>query len=126
MSFDEFQNNARLYVIGALEPQETEEFEDARKKFGQRADDFIAQLKPKEQMAIVAFHSSADLIQDFTSSKQLLARAVTSVTYGNTPRVLDALYAAIDTGMKNATFRRVALLLTTGYEGERRAAAGTS
>jgi VWFA-related protein len=84
------------------------------------AEEFVAQLKPKEQMAIVAFHSSADLIQDFTSSKQLLARAVNSVTYGNTPRVLDALYAAIDTGMKNSTFRRVALLLTTGYEGDSR------
>ena len=84
------------------------------------ADDFIAQLKPKEQMAIVAFHSSADLIQDFTSSQELLRRAVNSVTYGNTPRVLDALYAAIDTGMKNATFRRVALVLTTGYEGDSR------
>ena len=84
------------------------------------ADDFVAQLKPKEQMAIVAFHSSADLIQDFTSSKQLLARAIGSVTYGNTPRVLDALYAAIDTGMKNATFRRVVVILTTGYEGDSR------
>src|SRR5256885_8393227 len=84
------------------------------------AEDLIAQLKPKEQMAIVAFHSSADLIQDFTSSKQLLGRAIGSVTYGNTPRVLDALYAAIDTGMKNATFRRVVVILTTGYEGDSR------
>src|SRR5260221_2959618 len=84
------------------------------------ADEFLAQLKPKEQMAIVAYHSSADLIQDFTSSKQLLSKAVNSVSYGNTPRLLDALYAAIDTGMKNATFRRVAVLLTTGYEGDSR------
>jgi VWFA-related protein len=84
------------------------------------AEDLIAQLKPKEQMAIVSFHSSADLIQDFTSSKELLARAVSAVTYGNEPRVLDGLYAAIDTGMKNATFRRVVLLLTTGYEGDSR------
>src|SRR5262252_3913910 len=36
------------------------------------AEDLINQLQPKEQMAIVAFHSSADLIQDFTSSRQLL------------------------------------------------------
>src|SRR5439155_24342113 len=84
------------------------------------ADDFISQLKPKEQMAIVAFHSSADLIQDFTSSKQLLGRAINSVSYGNTPSVLDAVYAAIDTGMKNATFRRVVVLLTSGYEGDSR------
>ena len=42
MSFEEFQNQARLYVIGALEADETEEFELARKKFGQPAEDFIA------------------------------------------------------------------------------------
>jgi len=42
MSFDEFQNQARLYVIGALEPEELEEFELARKELGQQAEDFIA------------------------------------------------------------------------------------
>ena len=34
MSFDQYQNQARLYVIGALEPEELEEFEQARKDFG--------------------------------------------------------------------------------------------
>ena len=43
MSFDEFQNAARLYVIGALEPDEAREFERARKQFGQRAEDYIAE-----------------------------------------------------------------------------------
>ena len=43
MSFEEFQNRARLYVIGALEPDETEEFEQARKEYAQQAEDFIAQ-----------------------------------------------------------------------------------
>jgi hypothetical protein len=42
MSSDEFQNQARLYVIGALEPEELEEFELARKDLGQQAEDFIA------------------------------------------------------------------------------------
>jgi hypothetical protein len=41
MSFDEFQNRARLYVIGALEPDELEEFETARKEFGGKGEDFI-------------------------------------------------------------------------------------
>ena len=41
MSFDEFQNRARLYVIGALENGESQEFEIARGKFGQKAEDFI-------------------------------------------------------------------------------------
>jgi len=43
MSFEEFQNRSRLYVIGALEPEEMEEFERAREKFGQRAEDFIGE-----------------------------------------------------------------------------------
>jgi hypothetical protein len=43
MSFKEFQNGARLYVIGALEGAELEEFERARKEFGQKGDDFIGE-----------------------------------------------------------------------------------
>jgi hypothetical protein len=43
MSFEEFQNQARLYVIGALEVEETEQFEEARKEFGQRAEDVITE-----------------------------------------------------------------------------------
>jgi VWFA-related protein len=84
------------------------------------AGNLIAQLQPKEQMAVVSFHSSADLIQDFTASKELLKRAVADVKYGNTPRVLDALYAAMDGGFESSGFRRVILLLTTGYEGPSR------
>jgi hypothetical protein len=41
MSFSEFQNQSRLYVIGALEPEELEEFEKARQKFGKKGEEFI-------------------------------------------------------------------------------------
>lgn len=41
MNFNEFQNQARLYVIGALEPEELEEFEKAREKFGKKGEAFI-------------------------------------------------------------------------------------
>ena len=43
MNFEEFQNSARLYVIGALEPEELQEFESARKQYGTAAEDFIHQ-----------------------------------------------------------------------------------
>ena len=43
MNFEEFQDQSRLYVIGALEPEELEEFERARKKFGKKAEDFITE-----------------------------------------------------------------------------------
>ena len=42
MNFSQFQNQARLYVIGALEAEELEEFEKARDKFGKKGEDFIA------------------------------------------------------------------------------------
>ena len=80
----------------------------------------IEQLQPKEQMAIVAFDSSANLIQDFTASKELLVRSLSSVKYGNSPRVLDALYAAIDGGFEHTSFRRVLVLATAGLEGPSR------
>jgi hypothetical protein len=43
MSFEQFQNRARLFVIGALEADETEAFEAARRQYGQRAEDFISE-----------------------------------------------------------------------------------
>ena len=43
MNFERFQNQSRLYVIGALEPDEAEKFEQARKKFGKKAEDFITE-----------------------------------------------------------------------------------
>ena len=41
MTFEEFQNRARLYVIGALYPEELAEFERATSLFGTRAKSFI-------------------------------------------------------------------------------------
>ena len=43
MNFEEFQNQSRLYVIGALEPEELEDFGRERKRSGKRAEDFITQ-----------------------------------------------------------------------------------
>jgi len=43
MNFGEFQSQSRLYVIGALEAEEVEEFEREREKFGKKAEDFVTQ-----------------------------------------------------------------------------------
>ena len=37
MDFDEFQNCAPLYVIGALEPEEIKDFEEGLERFGEKA-----------------------------------------------------------------------------------------
>lgn len=84
------------------------------------AENLVAQLQPKDQMAVVAFHSSADLIQDFTSSREILLRSISKVKYGNNPHMLDGLYATIDGAFQNTGFRRAVLLLTAGVEGNSR------
>jgi hypothetical protein len=79
--------------------------------------DLIDELTEPEAMAVVSFDDSAQLIQDFTSSQPILRASISKVRYGNRPKVLDALAAAIGDGFEHATYRRVILLLTAGYEG---------
>jgi len=43
MNFEEFQNQSRFYVVGALEPGEVDEFEREREQFGKKAEDFVTQ-----------------------------------------------------------------------------------
>jgi Mg-chelatase subunit ChlD len=76
----------------------------------------IEQLGEKEQMAIVAFHSTPDLIQDFTSSKELLQKAIARLKFGNDPDVIGAIYASADTGFENALERHVILLVSPGLD----------
>lgn len=84
------------------------------------ASELIAQLQEKEQMAIIAYDSSASVIQDFTSNRDLLARAVTGLKFNDSPRVLDALYAALDGGFSGSAFRKVVIVLSSGIEGPSR------
>ena len=66
MSFDEFQNQSRLYVIGALEPEEVEAFEQARKDFGQKAEDFIGECYSMHEAFALSLRpeKSSDALKD--------------------------------------------------------------
>ncbi|MDA0205891.1 MAG: hypothetical protein O3A53_03770 [Acidobacteria bacterium] len=72
------------------------------------------------QMALVAFDQAATLMQDFTNSKSQLTSANQKVRQGNNPRVMDALYAVLDDGFSNSPGRRVAMMLSSGVEGNSR------
>lgn len=80
----------------------------------------IQGLPEGAQMALVAFDQAATLVQDFTSSKSQLASANQKIQQGNNPRVLDALYAVLDDGFSNSPGRRVAMVLSSGVEGNSR------
>lgn len=80
----------------------------------------IDALGEGEQMGLIAYEQSATLLQDFTSSRDLLRRAAAGARYGGNPRVLDALFAALDGGFETATPRRAIVVLTAGVEGRSR------
>lgn len=77
---------------------------------------FIERLGEKEQMAIVGYATSADMVQDFTSSKALLKRAVAGLKYGNRPALLDSLYAVVDGAFERAAGRRVVVVIGSGLD----------
>ena len=86
---------------------------------------FIDALGEKEQMAIVAYHDSAEMLQDFTASKELLRNSLRQLRYGNNPRALDGLFAALDSGFDvSSAGRRVIVVLTAGVEGRSQVALG--
>ena len=66
MNFSEFQNQSRLYVIGALETEELEEFEKARKKFGKKGEDFITKCYALHEAFALSLRpaKSSDAIKD--------------------------------------------------------------
>ena len=74
----------------------------------------VEELRDNESMALVAYHDNADLLQDFTSDRQLLRKALDRTEYGNLPRALDALFAAIDGGFAGSGNRRAIVLLSAG------------
>jgi VWFA-related protein len=76
----------------------------------------IEELGEKEQMAVVAFHSTPDLVQDFTASRQLLHKAIEALKFGNNPDVVGAIYATADSGFENALERHVILLVSPGLD----------
>jgi hypothetical protein len=82
MSFEEFQNSARLYVIGALEPEELQDFEVARKQFGMAAEDFIQQCYALHE----AFALSLKPAQTSTAIKDRLMAMVRERQQQSGPR----------------------------------------
>ena len=66
MNFEQFQNQSRLYVIGALDPDEVEEFEKARQKFGKKAEHFIAKCYALHEAFALSLRpaKSSDAIKD--------------------------------------------------------------
>jgi len=85
MNFDEFQSQSRLYVIGALESAEVEEFERERKKVGKSAEDFITQCYALHEAFTLSLRSpkASAAIKD-----RLLSMVRERVAHAGNPRAV--------------------------------------
>ena len=88
------------------------------------AEALIEALEPAESMALVGYHDSADLLQDFTSDAGFLQRALNRVEYGNVPRIHDALFAVVDGAFEASGGRRTVLVVSSGLAARSRTAEG--
>ncbi len=59
MNFEEFQNLARLYVVGAIDADDIEGFKTARVEFGQKAEDFIRECRKLNSMFALSLRPQA-------------------------------------------------------------------
>jgi len=57
MNFEEFQNQSRFYVVGALELGEVEEFEREREKFGKKAEEVVTQCYASHEAFALSLRS---------------------------------------------------------------------
>jgi hypothetical protein len=80
MNFEEFQNQSRLYVIGALEPEELEEFERERKKAGKKAEDFVTQCYALHESFTLSLRTAA--VSAVTERVMAMVRERKQVTNG--------------------------------------------
>lgn len=78
------------------------------------AEALVTELGGGGQMALAQFDEGATLLQDFTSDKNLLHRALASIEYGNLPRLNDALYAVVDGGFGRGSNRKAIIALSGG------------
>jgi hypothetical protein len=93
MNFEEFQSQSRLYVIGALESKELEEFERERKKFGKKADDSVTQCYALHEACALSLRSakaSAAIKEQLMS----MVRERKQVTHARNAAAVDLMTAA--------------------------------
>jgi hypothetical protein len=83
MNFEEFQNQSRLYILGALEPEELEEFEKERKKCGKKAEDFVTQCYASHESFTLSLRTAA--VSAVKERVMAMVRERKRVTNGRSP-----------------------------------------
>lgn len=87
-------------------------------KIKRAAIDFIYLLEPQDSASIITFDSNVNTVQQLTSNRIALERAVRGVYIGYRPGTVmrDAVLKAAETSLKNVKGRKAIILLTDGQD----------
>ena len=76
MNFEEFENQARLYVVGALDDAETVAFQEARARYGARAEAFICECQRLNEAFALSLRPKAPKIDAKERLMSLIQRSL--------------------------------------------------
>jgi Ca-activated chloride channel homolog len=77
---------------------------------------FIDQLRSQDRVMVVAFSDSVQVLSEMTSDRQVLRRAVLSVSAGEFTQVYEAVYTAVWERLNDVDGRKAVILFTDGID----------
>ncbi len=80
--------------------------------------DFTKQIKQNDRIAVAVFNSRVQLVQDFTSSRAEVARAINGVRSGGGTAFYDALDRSVDEYMRSVEGRKAVVVFTDGVDNQ--------
>jgi len=80
---------------------------------------FISNLDPEDKVSLIRFDDKVELVQDWTSSRPALKRAINRLATGMFTRFNDALYLAAREQLGKITGRKAIIVLTDGIDSGR-------
>ncbi|MGI9106785.1 MAG: VWA domain-containing protein [Pyrinomonadaceae bacterium] len=87
--------------------------------FRRAVDEFAARLAPEDRVSLLSFSDRVELLQDWTTSRVQLRRALRRVSPGMFTRFNDALYLAAREQSKDARRRQALVVLSDGIDSGR-------
>lgn len=80
---------------------------------------FISQLDPEDKVSLIRFDDVVELVQDWTSSRNALKRALNRLQTGMFTKFNDALYLAAHEQLEKIKGRKAIIVLTDGIDSGR-------
>lgn len=105
--------NTPFYVVLMLDTSDSTR--EKLPQIQQAAISFLSQLGPRDRVKVISFDTEVRDLNEFTSDKSILQRAILQTRAGNGTRVYDAMQTALDV-LRPVQQRKAIVLFTDGVD----------